>query len=332
MRVKETKAAPSRQLPARQAVKAMRPDAIQTVADFLAASRDACFQTRQLGLAFDVWQRALSDTRCLIVLGITGPVLPAGMRDMLVQLVKQRLVDVIVSTGSNLYHDIYQTLGLQHYQHDSTIVADETRIPEVDGVIVKFARWLDKRPYSTREFFHLFGQHLYKIGKFEGVLMAATRQSVPIYVPGIPDSEFGLAFTRQGGNSDGKQHRFVFDLVRDAEELVTLTSTDKYSLAEIHVGAGAPRTSARYVVNIANEIPHWGTISNVAAPDAAGQDGNRVVVHTEASLALAMLVTGLHQVSAAQRRPFVPLFSYEPKLSVSFVKRGGLNERAAGNK
>lgn len=332
MRIKETKPNSTRPGSARQAVKAMRPDAIQTVADFLAASRDACFQTRQLGLAFEVWQRALLDNRCLIVLSITGPLLPAGMRDMLVQLVKQRLIDVIVSTGSNLYHDIYQTLGLQHYQHDSTIVADETRLPEVDGVIVKFARWLEKRPYSTREFFHLFGQHLQKIGKFEGVLMAATRQSVPIYVPGIPDSEFGLAFTRQSGNTDGKPHRFVFDLVRDAEELVALTSSDKYSLAEIHVGAGAPRTSARYVVNIANEIPDWGTISSLPVGEGSGHEGDRVVVHTEASLALAMLVTGLHQVSAAQRRPFVPLFSFEPKLNVSFVKRGGLNERIPGNR
>ena len=54
-----------------------------------------------------------------IFFGLAGAMVPAGMRPLAVYLIENRLIDVIVSTGANLYHDVYETLGFEHAQGDS---------------------------------------------------------------------------------------------------------------------------------------------------------------------------------------------------------------------
>src|SRR3990170_2647076 len=67
-----------------------------TAGDIVERMADTAFQARNLGQAARIWEAALRD-EATIFFGFA---------------------DVMVSTGANLYHDVYETLGFEHAQGD----------------------------------------------------------------------------------------------------------------------------------------------------------------------------------------------------------------------
>ena len=86
-----------------------------SAADIAQRLAGTAFQARNLGQAAAIWEAMLRD-ETTIFLGLAGAMVPAGMRPLVVYLIEHRLIDVLVSTGANLYHDVYETLGHQHFQ------------------------------------------------------------------------------------------------------------------------------------------------------------------------------------------------------------------------
>ena len=72
------------------------------------------FQGRRLAQAARIWAEGL-DEDISVWLGLAGAMVPAGMRKVIVELMERKLIDVIVSTGANLYHDLFETVGEFHY-------------------------------------------------------------------------------------------------------------------------------------------------------------------------------------------------------------------------
>ena len=68
------------------------------------------FQGKNISLAKDIWVNMLKDDTT-VFLGLAGAMVPAGMRKLIASLIKNRMVDCIVSTGANLFHDCHETLG-----------------------------------------------------------------------------------------------------------------------------------------------------------------------------------------------------------------------------
>lgn len=73
------------------------------------------FQGRKLGEAFEIWLEMLEEDRMTILMGLAGAMVPAGMRKIISWLIRNRFIDVLVSTGANLFHDIHEALGFKHY-------------------------------------------------------------------------------------------------------------------------------------------------------------------------------------------------------------------------
>src|SRR3972149_7468019 len=86
-----------------------------TAAELLKRMAGTAFQARNLAQAGRIWSRMLED-EVTIFLGLAGAMVPAGMRRVLVYVIENRLVDCLVSTGANLFHDVYETLGKPHWQ------------------------------------------------------------------------------------------------------------------------------------------------------------------------------------------------------------------------
>src|ERR1700704_5385061 len=142
------------------------------------------FQGRNLATAHRIWQRMLQDD-VTIFLGMAGALSAGGLRLIVAHLITNRYVDCLVSTGANLYHDLHETRGQQHFVGsplaDDAALAHE-RIDRVydtyaseeefianDNWIAAFAVTLEMRPYTTREFLHLLGGHLWNTTKREGI-------------------------------------------------------------------------------------------------------------------------------------------------------------------
>src|SRR5438874_2940149 len=154
------------------------PVGATTAAEVLERMQQTAFQGKNLGVAFDVWKRMLSDD-CTIMMGMSGAMVPAGMRRLVVRMIENRLIDCLVSTGANFFHDLHETKGNYHYQGSHKmddvvlgenlvdrmydVLADEEKFREHDQWIGRFAASLDQsRPYTTREFLHLLALELAK--------------------------------------------------------------------------------------------------------------------------------------------------------------------------
>jgi deoxyhypusine synthase len=304
-----------------------------TVDGLVSAMGRTAFQGRNLSTAVDVWEEMLK-TRTTIFFGLAGAMVPAGMREVVVYLIKNRFIDCLVSTGANLFHDIHETLGRYHWQgsphaDDSElkdagidriydVFAVEEEFNRADRFIYSFAERLDKRPHTTREFLYLLGKDMGLRARKEGILTAAYKHGVPVYCPAVADSSIGIALALK----DGRGH-FVFDLIGDVKETAQIAARAG-STGVVYVGGGTPKNfiqqtevtatlmckaveGHRFAVQITADAPHWGGLSGCTFEEAQSwgkisKRGTHVTVNSDATIALPIIATALAERMKGKKR------------------------------
>ena len=104
------------------------------ISGLLDAYRGASFQARALGNCAQIFEAMLRDRqRPTIFLGLAGSLIAAGMRQVIVDLIERRMVDVIVSTGAIISQDFYQVRGGRHYHGTPQADDKELRDLYIDG-------------------------------------------------------------------------------------------------------------------------------------------------------------------------------------------------------
>src|SRR5258707_1418838 len=216
-------------------IEAFAVEAGLTADQLLARMERISFQGRNLATAHRIWQKMLQDD-VTIFLGMAGALSAGGLRMIVAHLILNRYVDCLVSTGANLYHDLHETRGQHHYvgsPHADDAALAEDRIDRVydtyaseeefcsnDAWIADFAATLETRPYTTREFLHLLGGHLWKKTGRDGILTAAYRANVPIFCPAIADSSIGLGLSQARQQKAGAGEIDIIDDIAQSANLV----------------------------------------------------------------------------------------------------------------
>lgn len=312
------------------------------VAALLEKMAGISFQGRALATAYQIWKDMLGD-RVMIMMGMAGAMVPAGLRRLLVYMIENRLIDCLVSTGANFFHDIHETLGEKHYQCSPNIddimlqealidrmydvLADEEKFRKHDAFIGRFAATLDQsRPYTTREFLHRLGQELSKRAREDGILSAAAKAGIPLYCPAIGDSSIGIGIAEN--RHIGKNH-FSFDVVGDVLETARLAAESPAS-AVIYFGGGTPKNFVnqtevtatfirnshnghKYALQVITDAPHWGGLSGCTFEESQSwgkiaHNAKMVTVHCDSTIAMPMLVTALSECSTLIRTRRKPTF------------------------
>src|ERR1700716_3744661 len=135
------------------------------------------FSARDLGRAAEIYDAMLRDKDCTIILCLAGSLFSAGLKNVVVDLVRHNMVDAIVSTGANIVdQDFFEALGFKHYRgeinmdddvlrrlaidriYDTYIDEDQLRI--CDATCGEIANKLPPQPHSSREFIREMGRHL----------------------------------------------------------------------------------------------------------------------------------------------------------------------------
>jgi deoxyhypusine synthase len=295
------------------------------------------FQARQLGHALVVFEKMLYD-RVAIFMGFAGAMVPAGMREVVVYLMKNKLIDCFVSTGANLFHDTHETLGFNNYigspdvndellrksriDRIYDVFADDLEFEEVDRYIMKFAEGLeDSRPYTTREFFYKFGERLSRDAKRDGIITSAYRSGIPIYCPAIGDSSFGIALTYLRTK---KKKTITFDVVGDVLETTDIVISAPGS-AEFIIGGGTPKNfiqqtevtanicghvveGLRYAIQLTQDSPVWGGLSGCTFDEAKSWgkiafDAKKVVVYVDSTIGLPLIVSAISEKKIKREPP-----------------------------
>jgi len=308
----------------------------QTVRDCLRRMESISFQARSLGAALRTWREMLAD-ETTVLMGLSGAMVPAGMRHIISYLIEKRFIDCLVSTGANLFHDCHEVLGRHHFKGDPSsddvtlyrhgidkiydTFAREEEFRMTDTFIADFARGLDpQRSYTTREFLMLLGRKLGSHTVESGILTAAAKASIPIYCPAIGDSSIGIALTLLSAGAGENLH---FDVIRDVEELTTIVANSRKT-GVIYIGGGTPKNFIQqtevaasllgrdvsghdYAVQIIVDAPHWGGLSGCTFEEAQSwgkisASAKKVTLYCDATIALPLLVTALAEEERDIRR------------------------------
>lgn len=221
------------------------------------------FSARDLARAAEIYNMMLADKRASVWLTLAGSTSAAGCMQAYVDMVKNRMVDVIVATGASIVDmDFFEALGFKHYQgtpfiddgllrslyidriYDTFI--DEEELQNCDRTIAKIADDLEPRPYSSREFIREMGRFLTKHSKKKNSLVqAAYEMDVPVFCPAFSDSSAGLGLAYHQWNRPDRH--ISIDSVKDFLELTKIKMGSKES-GLLMIGGGVPKNFAQDTV------------------------------------------------------------------------------------
>ncbi len=237
------------------------------------AMEHMAYSSRDLNRAAKIYDMMLNDSDCGIILCMAGSLISAGLKKVFADMVRNRMVDCIVSTGANLIdQDFFEGLGFRHYIaperyksgmeddalrdlhidriYDTFIDEDELRI--CDDVTKQIFDSLQPRPYSSREMLREFGRYLDRNGKNkDSILHAAFEMDVPVFAPAFSDCSAGFGLVAHIAGRNGENH-VIWDGGRDFYELTQLKIQNPRT-GIFMVGGGVPKNFTQDIV-VAAEI------------------------------------------------------------------------------
>jgi deoxyhypusine synthase len=229
------------------------------------------FSARELARATDIYDKMIKDKDCTIFLSLAGSTSAAGCMQVYVELVKNNMIDAIVSTGASIVDmDFFEALGFKHYKgskfaddlelrknyidriYDTYI--DEDELQACDKTVKKIADGLEPRPYSSREFIWEMGKYLTKHSKKkDSLIQVAYENNVPIFVPAFSDCSAGLGLIIH--EDERPNNHMSIDSVKDFLEVTKIKMKSKTS-GIMMIGGGVPKNFIQDTVIGAEVLGH----------------------------------------------------------------------------
>ncbi len=308
-----------------------------TISELVSAMGSMSIQARNIGTCAQVLEKMMTDKkRPTVFLGLAGPLIAAGLRDVIKELIVRGVVDVVVSTGAILYQDIYQARGFKHYrgtpEGDDTVLhdlridriydtyVDEEKFWETDLWCGHMADKLEPGVYSSRQYMDFLGSQL---TDENSIVYQCHKLGVPIFAPALNDSSIGIGLTAhhiralQAGKEPVK-----INSIQDNHELAQLVVKSKATSA-IYVAGGVPKNYINdavvmsylygverghdYAIQVTTAVTADGGLSSSTLGEAQSwgkidSDATFAMAWVEPSVALPLLAGYLFQKDLAKKR------------------------------
>ena len=196
-------------------------------------------------------------------LSLTGALTPAGLgKSCLIPLMKAGLVDWIVSTGANLYHDLHYGLDMALYQGSPFLDDVELRragVIRIYDVLFDYHVLLDTDAFvreviqgpefqcvlGTDEFHYRLGKYVYERSqklklKDSSVLATAYQCGIPIFTSSPGDSSIGMNVAAMAL----RDSKLMFDVNRDVNQTAAIVYDAKstgHKSSVFILGGGSPK-------------------------------------------------------------------------------------------
>ena len=222
------------------------------------------FVGRQLRTAFQLIRRCARGEHT-VFLTLSGAMTPAGLhKSCLVPLVQHGFVDVLTTTGANLYHDAHRVIGhaIREIAPDAGDAAlrrariiriydlgfDEQVLLDTDQLFARILQHPEfQREMTTPELHHLLGRHLHameqELGIREPCLLSACYQAgVPIFVGAPQDGSIFLNVVMLRAML-GPAFRFRLDVAADVHAMAAVQwhAQQRGQTAVWILGGGVPK-------------------------------------------------------------------------------------------
>lgn len=283
-----------------------------TVAQLVDSMKDCAFGAGRLSEAVDIYREMIHDSECTRFFGLAGAMVPAGMRQIVSDLIRDKDLDILVTTGANLVHDIIESMGLRHYK--GTDAADDiqlkhnavNRIYDVFLPEHHFTDFEEKLQSIFKEIpdklsiTELLSHIGAKLDDDNSILKSAYDMGVPVYCPAIQDSIIGLQAWLY------KQTKPLnVDVFDDMRGLIDRCYEAKRAGVMI-VGGGVPKNfilqsmlvtprSFDYAIQLTMDRPETGGLSGATLDEArswgkVGENARCVTVYSDATITLPIIV------------------------------------------
>jgi deoxyhypusine synthase len=322
-----------------QEVRQIDIDKIDGIDQLVDAYAGASIQARNIGKCAQVVESMMTDKdRPTVFLGLAGPLIAAGLRKVIRDMIEHKMVDVVVSTGAILYQDFYQAQGFRHSVgtpeaddrelrdlyidriYDTYV--DEDKFWRLDCSIGSFADTLPAGRYSTREFLRLLGE---TVDDPNSILGTAAKHGVPVFAPAINDSSIGIGLTEHYHRcvKEGREG-VVIDSIRDNYELTQVVVKSPCTAA-IYVAGGVPKNfindsvvmayifgmdtgGHRYAIQVTTDSPHWGGLSGSTLSEATSwgkvsKEASHCMAFVEPSVSLPLVAGSVIKKGVSKGRP-----------------------------
>ena len=264
---------------------------------------------------------SIKDGDTSIFLSVAGPMVPGGLRKIIFDLINDGFVDVLITSGANITHDLVESFGGGHYKG---ISADDeelcqqgmgrigdvyTKSHDFEVFEEKISEILSK--ISEKKKIISIRELLFEIGNMiedeNSILKIAAEKGVPIYAPGIIDSMLGLQlwmFTQ-----DKELH---LDAVGDMHELSDIVF-DAEKVTAVLLGGGLPKHYALAsnllkggvdaAIQVTMDRSETGSLSGAPLEEAkswakAKAGSNLVTVIGDVTIIFPMMVAGAREIIA----------------------------------
>jgi len=242
------------------------------IASLMGDMGNMSFQARNMARGAEIYCEMLKDKSCVVYLTLAGSLISAGLKQVIVDMINNNMIDVIVSTGANIVdQDFFEALGFKHYRgsvdvddnqlrelmidriYDTFIDEEELRI--CDDTISKIAKSLPARPYSSREFIIEMGRYLEEREELtqyreNSIVFQCYKRGVPIFVPAFSDCSAGFGLVHHQYNNP--EYHLSIDSAKDFLELTQIKIHNANSGIFI-IGGGVPKNFVQDIV-VAGEM------------------------------------------------------------------------------
>lgn len=249
------------------------PSLNNQIGDILKNLGHCSFQGRALSQCLDVWKSIIGEKDCLKVFALAGAAIPAGMDEIICQLIKHNIIDVIVTTGANCSHALVNAVNNQGHYIGSPDMDDnklnkkrinriyDTLLPESNYHSAE--EWLEKKICSFKsnvkcsiggmgmnslvttvpDFLKDIGECLFNENK-HCFLTEAYINNIPIFCGAISDSELFLNVCKYYKREVSP--RILFNDIEQIEIFGKLIKSHK-TRGLISIGGGVPRNWSQQI-------------------------------------------------------------------------------------
>lgn len=285
----------------------------------MAMGRAGGFTAQKLADAADIAESMIKDKKCLRILSFPACIMATGTRGVIVDMVKNHMIDLIITTCGTLDHDLSRSFAEYYkgdFMMDDEMLREEYEISRLGNVLVPDSCYgvvlednllpmfeeifADTQSLTTHEIIDAVGA---RMKNEDSLLYQCHKNKVPIVVPGITDGSFGCQLWMYY-----QTHRKLrIDLFADEQMLSEMTNEAEMTGAII-IGGGISkhhviwwnqfRGGLDYCIYLTTAEEYDGSLSGARIREAVSwgkvkNDAKKMTVEGDATITLPMIYASL---------------------------------------
>ncbi|MHA1848548.1 MAG: deoxyhypusine synthase family protein [Promethearchaeota archaeon] len=293
----------------------------QVISSLIMQFSGAGFNAKRLASACMIYENMIKDEGCIKIMTLAGAMVPAGMRAIISDYIRSGYVDILVTTGANLTHDLIECLGSFHYPGNMNVPDKWLHDHEINRI---YDVYLENKAYekmedfikdlkfdkesSISEFLSTLGKELKNLNDErvkDSIIVACEEKKVPIYCPAFTDCGLAIQLLL---NHPGLK----LDTFQDLNSMID-RAWDFEKVGVFIIGGGVPKNftfqalqfspnSAKYAIQITMDRPETGGLSGATLQEAiswgkVNAEASHVTVVCDATIALPMILAYLKDTS-----------------------------------